>query len=340
MNIKNEILELLSKNETLSVNELVKKTSFTRAYIHRKLTELIENGKIIKTGNGKNTRYLKLDRQKIEKVISKINSFKRQYTNEGLKEDECLNEIAIHTSILFNLRENVTSIFEYAFTEIMNNAIEHSRAKYITVTAERDGEQIRFEIKDNGIGIFNNLKTKFRLKSIIDAVQDLTKGKFTTAPEKHTGEGIFFTSKISDIFVIKSYGKTLIINNILKDITVKDSKNIKGTYVTFVISAKTKKILKGLFDYYTDDSSKFNKSKIWVKLFEQSTHFISRSEAKRILNGLEKFKTIIFDFTDVKEIGQGFADEIFRVWQSSHRDIKIIPVNTNENVLFMINRVI
>ncbi|HEX2787488.1 MAG TPA: DUF4325 domain-containing protein [Ignavibacteria bacterium] len=334
------IFNFLDKKETISVNDIVSETGFTRAYIHRKLTELIAEGKVIKTGKGKNTKYLKSDSKRIKKFFSKVHSFKRRYINVNLKEDECLNEIVSQTAILSKLHDNIKTIFEYAFTEIMNNAIEHSNARYINVLTERTKEQLRFEIKDNGIGIFNNLKHKLRLKSIMDAIQNLTKGKFTTDPKRHTGEGIFFTSKIADIFIIKSYGKTLTFNNLLNDVSIKNSKNVKGTFITFVLSADSNKTLNELFKFYTDDSAKFNKSKIWIKLFEQNKHFISRSEAKRVLNGLEKFDVIILDFKNINEIGQGFADEIFRVWQSSHPQIKIMPMNANENVMFMINRAI
>jgi len=66
--------------------------------------------------------------------------------------------------------------------------------------------------------------------------------------------------------------------------------------------------------------------------------FISRSQARRVLTGLEKFKEITLDFSDVETIGQGFADEVFRVWKNNHPDIKINYQNTNENILFMIKR--
>ena len=45
------------------------------------------------------------------------------------------------------------------------------------------------------------------------------------------------------------------------------------------------------------------------------------------------------DFADVEEIGQGFAHEIFVVFQKNHADIKIVPVNTNLEVEKMINHV-
>jgi hypothetical protein len=57
------------------------------------------------------------------------------------------------------------------------------------------------------------------------------------------------------------------------------------------------------------------------------------------MTNLEKFKLIVLDFDEIKTIGQAFADEVFRVFQSKHPKIKIKPVNTSETVKFMINRV-
>jgi hypothetical protein len=80
------------------------------------------------------------------------------------------------------------------------------------------------------------------------------------------------------------------------------------------------------------------RTRIVVKLFQVGTLFVSRSEAKRILSGLEKFKEIILDFNHVREIGQGFADEIFRVWANQHPDSIFVPINMNDAVSFMVNR--
>ncbi|MBU1862219.1 MAG: STAS-like domain-containing protein [Candidatus Omnitrophica bacterium] len=65
---------------------------------------------------------------------------------------------------------------------------------------------------------------------------------------------------------------------------------------------------------------------------------MARSQARRILFGLDQFKCIVLDFKDVAGIGQGFADEIFRVFQNAHPDISFEVVNANESVQFMIAR--
>jgi len=65
---------------------------------------------------------------------------------------------------------------------------------------------------------------------------------------------------------------------------------------------------------------------------------MSRGQAKRILQGLEKFNDITLDFSDVRIVGQGFVDEIFRVYQNKRPEVAIHFVNANEDVEFMIKR--
>ena len=84
----------------------------------------------------------------------------------------------------------------------------------------------------------------------------------------------------------------------------------------------------------------FNKTEITVHLAEEylGEHLISRSIARRILSNIDKFKVVFLDFENIETIGQGFADEIFRVFKNKHPEISVIPLNTNEEIDFMIKR--
>jgi len=65
---------------------------------------------------------------------------------------------------------------------------------------------------------------------------------------------------------------------------------------------------------------------------------ISRSQAKRIIRGLEKFNYIILDFKGVRLVGQGFVDEMFRVFAKKHPNVNICYINANDDVVFMVER--
>jgi hypothetical protein len=73
-------------------------------------------------------------------------------------------------------------------------------------------------------------------------------------------------------------------------------------------------------------------------LFEIGTEFVSRSEAKRLLRSLEKFEEVELNFQNVRSVGQGFVDEVFRVWAADHPSQKMVPINMNAKVKFMVER--
>jgi hypothetical protein len=67
---------------------------------------------------------------------------------------------------------------------------------------------------------------------------------------------------------------------------------------------------------------------------------VSRSQAKRVANRFERFKRVELDFTGIEEIGQAFADEMFRVFATAHPEIRITPLNTGPAVAQMIRRAV
>jgi hypothetical protein len=116
----------------------------------------------------------------------------------------------------------------------------------------------------------------------------------------------------------------------------------KGTRVFFTINIASKRHLIDIFNKYTnlDDESDygFDKTEILVKLYTTGGIHVSRSQARRILSGLEKFKVILFDYDKVPMVGQAFADEIYRVFHNTYPHIKIEEINMSEGVKFMVER--
>ncbi len=338
MNIKGLILKGLAKNRKLKVADIVKVTGFSRTYINRFFQELRNEGKIVLIGKANKAYYIPAKKDIIKKVKKETLNIRRILRNINLSEDIVLSRVKKDTGIFLNLPKNVSAILGYAFTEMLNNAIEHSRSEKVIVTMKGDGIGINFEVIDFGIGIFSNIMKKKKLNNELEAIQDLLKGKETTAPKEHTGEGIFFTSKVADKLIIQGSKKKLIFNNQLNDIFIKDIKPIKGTKVKFEISKQSKRDLTKVFREYAGEAFEFSKTKVTIDLYKMDNAYISRSQARRVLSGLNKFKTIILDFKNIETVGQAFADEVFRVWQNHHPTIKIIYQNANENILFMIKR--
>jgi DNA-binding Lrp family transcriptional regulator len=338
MDVRSLIIEKLQKNGNVRASEIVRDTGYSRTYVNRFFRELREEGVLTLIGKANRARYIPATEKRVTKERKAIKNVRKILLNKDLNEDEIFSDIRQNTGILCELAENVSVIIEYAFCEMLNNAIEHSCSDKITMKMERRSESIYFEIRDYGIGIYKNIKEKYDLDNEIDAIQDLTKGKLTTDPASHSGEGIFFTSKAGNTLVIQSSRMKLIFDNLINDIFVRNVKNTKGTRITFSISTDSTKKLNTVFDRYSDNHYNFSTTEVFIKLYDTKTNYLSRSQARRLLTGLEKYNTVILDFKGVSSVGQAFADEIFRVWQNKYPDITIASKNTLENVSFMINR--
>jgi len=338
MNIERLILKKLTENKEIKAADIIKATGFSRAYVNRFFQKLKDEGKIVLVGKANKACYISVDKKTVSREKRSILSVRKILRNRNLSEDLVLDEIKRDTGIFFGLPKNISAIINYAFSEILNNAIEHSKSPKIEIQMQRNAAGVVFDVRDWGVGIFNNIKKKKKLKNVFEAIQDLLKGKQTTSPKKHTGEGIFFTSKAGDMLTIQSSRKKLIFNNILDDIFIKEVKKTTGTKVNFSVALKSKRNLSSIFKKYSDKAFSFAKTETKVSLYRIDTDFISRSQARRIVSGLDKFKKIVLDFKKVDMVGQAFADEIFRVWQGRYPYIEIKYNNANDNVVFMIKR--
>lgn len=308
----------------------------TRSWVSAVISDLVKNGSLIKSGSTAGAVYALP-----ENAAELGSSIARHFERKDLKEHEVLDSINHQAPFLAQLDENIRSLFDYAFSEMLNNAIEHSKSKNVDIKVGADEKNLWFEVSDNGIGVFRNVQTERGLSSEFEAMQDLLKGKSTTHPHAHSGEGIFFTSKVADTFILDSFGYSLRVDNTIPDIFFEETKSRKGTKVSFSISKNTNKHLNHIFSLYETDHEDpdFDKTEIQVRLYKIGTIYVSRSQARRILAGLEKFKHIILNFDKVPTVGQAFADEIFRVFQRKHPDIKISTEKMNEAVKYMIDRV-
>jgi hypothetical protein len=337
-----QIIDFIKEKGIVKSSELVKVFGVSRQYIAKLTSRLIKENKVIKIGSTRlasytTEKYLEKNPTLIPITYSKV------LENKNLEEHKILSDIEQHFLPIQECSENIKSIFEYAFSEMLNNAIEHSTSKKIKFIITINRDILYFSIDDYGVGVFRNIMNKRHLNSELEAIQDLLKGKTTTAPKLHSGEGIFFTSKVGDEFILDSYGWQFISNNQIKDIFVKKIKGQKqGTKVMFRINIKKGQHLNDIFKQYTnigDESDYgFDKTEIRVRLYAMGGVNISRSQARRVLAGLEKFKVIVMDYDRVPTIGQAFADEVYRVFKIKNPNIEIQDQNMNEAVNFMVER--
>ncbi len=339
---KQEILRILDQKDRITTGELVVAFHVSRQYAHALMSQLVQDGLVIRLGKTRNAFYV---RKKFIDAHPELvpHRFNLRLRNTGLEEHAVLEKIETEFISLRTLSEHARNIFTFAFSEMLNNAIEHSEGKSITIELRSEEGVLIFVIRDNGIGVFRNVMRKKKLNSELEAIQDILKGKTTTIPHSHSGQGIFFTSRAADTFMLRSFNQILIVDTENNDVRIERSTVPKrGTEVTFLLKMGTERHLSHVFREYTNLTKEsdygFDKTDIHVKLYSASGVNISRSQARRILHGLEKFMFIRFDYEQVPLIGQAFADEIYRVFHNKYPHITLENIHMNESVAFMVER--
>jgi len=302
----------------------------TRQAINKHLKKLVSGHALTESGNTRLKTY----------NLASIFEWSKTYIIEaGVAEDRVwLNDIR---NMLDNLPDNVRSIWNYGFTEMFNNAIDHSNGSQILVEVRKTAESTEMLIMDNGLGIFKKIQTELNLLDERHALLELSKGKLTTDKSRHSGQGIFFTSRMFDVYNILSGGVYFAHQfGWPEDWILERDKFEHGTAVWMKLNNHTARTAKKIFAQYTSgEDFGFTKTTIPVNLAQYGNdELISRSQAKRLLARVEFFKVVILDFTNVDSIGQAFADQIFRVFKLEHPEIKITAINANTNVTQMIQR--
>lgn len=326
---RRKILDQLGASGSATGPELADALGITRQAINQHIRRLLAQGEIVKTGSTRAARYY------LTEHAPEGRRLERNFVLTGLDEAEVYEAFALALN-LRSLRNNVETIVNYAFTEMLNNAIDHSESERCNVTFDVDPARVRFTVRDFGIGVFHSISDKLGLPDEHAAMIELIKGKTTTMPSRHSGEGIFFVSRAADRYALRSHRIQLQWDRLVGDVFASDANQLEGTLVEFEIQSEAKTRLETVFEAFApaEYDFRFEKTRVFVKLLRED--YVSRSEAKRLLHKLEKFSEIELDMRDVAHVGQGFVDEVFRVFASRHPGIKIRAVNASAAVQAMI----
>ena len=310
----------------ISTDEAMRLLGGSRATAQRRLRTFVMEGRLVREGAGRGARYV-LPQPRWERRL------------DGLEEDRLWTEVRPALADLgFSARELGT--IGYTFTEMINNAIDHSRGRIVQVAAAASPSGVILEIVDDGIGVFRSVRECQRLSEDVESVFVLEKGRFTTQPERHSGEGIFFSSKAANRYRLESGNVAWLVDNDAHDTAIEllpESRTGTRVVLTFVPGKVF--AMEDVFRQWTDpDTLAFDRTKTTVRLAGFGVQLLSRSEARRVTVGLEKFRHVTLDFTGVDLVGQGFCDEVFRVFASAHPHIVLAPTGMNDSVTFMIER--
>lgn len=329
--VRRFILEHVEKHSNDIAKITAKHFGVTRQAVNKHLQKLAAERALSESGQTKNRVYRLAPLSEWEKVYAIV---------PGLAEDEVWrNDVR---PILGQLPDNVLNIWHYGFTEMFNNALDHSDGSSIYIKIRKRAIDAQIIISDDGIGIFKKIQTALNLADERHAILELAKGKLTTDPRRHSGEGIFFTSRMFDSFDILSGGVYFLHQfGKAEDWIMEREKFQTGTTVFMELSNHTSRTTTKIYDQYTSgDDIGFTKTVVPVKLAQYGNEqLISRSQAKRLLTRVEQFKVVIFNFEEVDAIGQAFADEIFRVFVQQHPEIELLVQKANSAVKRMIDRV-
>ena len=330
--IRNFILENVSAHPK-DISALVSSQfGISRPAVLGHIWKLIDDGVLKAKGTTRARQY------ELRPLVDEAFSFK---LSPDAEEDKVWRHLV--RPLLRKIPTNVMRICEYGMNEMINNAIDHSEGSETRIRVQQSAANVAFLLRDNGIGIFNKIQRHLRLGEPRQAILELSKGKLTTDPSRHTGEGIFFVSRMFDRFVVFSEGLFFSPHDIgYVDIPgLHDSD--RGTSVSMNISTRSRRTTQEVFGLYAsedDDDYSFSKTDVPVALAKfGGDNLVSRSQARRLLARLHKFRRITLDFTGIDSIGQAFADEVFRVHPRYYPDIEVSATNTNHDIERMIHRV-
>ena len=332
---KEQILQYMLKLIAAKDEKLVAKTleafegEISKSSIYNYLSKLCQSNVIQKRGSS-------------YELVSESRVF--TYKNNGTLDEDRIFERDVE-ALLEQFPKNVFSAWRYAFTEMMNNAIEHSAATDITVVVSRNAFKTSITIADNGKGIFNNIRQYIKNErgedyTLKECASLLFAGKFTTAKSMHSGEGIFFTSHLMDSFMIISDNVVFSRNNFTDFNFESHIYEAQSTTVIMELDNNSKKTTREIFNRFSDVDEGFIKTQIPIAHIFSGAGPVSRSEARRLGELIVKFKEVDLDFVNVEEVGQAFVHELFIVWQRNNPGIKLNVLNACDDVDFMIRRVI
>ena len=329
--IQAALLQAVTTHPRDLVGMVAAQLGLSKARIGIEVRDLVAGGYLLKQGTTRPNYALGQNRR-----------FERRYRRAGLAEDAVWFEHLM--PLLGDLPRNVLDIAHYGMTEMVNNAVDHSDAESVLVRMERRDGQLWLDVADDGIGIFRKITRALALPDERLALLELSKGKLTTDPKRHSGEGVFFTSRMFDHFEIESGG--LVFDHdatepddILLDID--ETADVGGTAVRMAIAADSPRTARQIFDAFSSgpDEYAFAKTVVPVRLAKVGDeNLISRSQAKRLLLRVDRFRCVMLDFEGVTTIGQAFADEIFRVFSNEHPEVELVAIHAVPEVQQMIRR--
>jgi anti-sigma regulatory factor (Ser/Thr protein kinase) len=264
----------------------------------------------------------------------------QRYALAGLEEDAPWD---IDFAPMFALPPAVNRMVQHAFSELLNNAIDHSGGTHVTVSLRQTASHVQLLVSDNGCGLFQNIAEAFAIDNPQLAMLELSKGKLTSQPRRHSGHGLFFTSRLAEVFDLHANdtafqkrawdGQGWHLQRALKH---------EGTSVYASFALDTPRTLDAVRKAHSLDGlgACFERTVVPLRLLTSAVSGLeSRAQARRIGARLNEFQRVELDFSGVPDIGHAFADELLRVLAREAPAVELVPLNMSPAVAAMVGSV-
>jgi len=253
----------------------------------------------------------------------------------------------------FELPAAVRHMTQHSFTELLNNAIEHSGGTNVTVSMRQTPLQLQLLVADDGCGLFNRIAQCFAIEEPDLAMLELGKGKLTTAPDHHSGHGLFFSAQLADVIDIQANGVSYQRRawepgqwHGARPRTPAGAAR-PGTTVYLAIQLQTDRTLEAVLQAHSASGRGYDFARTRVPLAllcgrpagATDAALLSRAEARRATQRLTQFAHADIDFSGIGHLGHGFADELFRVFRRQHPQIELHAVGMAPEVAAMVESV-
>ena len=321
------LLQRIFEEDPDFVDKTMEAFGVSRSTVYNYITRLQEQGELERVGGSMPYR-----------ILYRTTRFTIDTSKEKSEDRVFTRDIA---PLLADLPFNAQKIWRYAITAMLNNAMEHSRASAIVVVVNKSRLCTLVGVLDNGVGIFRRIQQAYReemgeVLTTAEAASLLYTGKYTTAPERHAGEGIFFTSRLMDNFAIRSDMQLFTLSG--AEEAAEGGERFRGTAVQMALANDTERELSAVMASYVDDEEGFVRTEIPMARVFGGQVPMSRSEARRLGEMLIGFREAVLDFTDMPEIGPDFAHEQFGVITRARGDLTLRAQHANERIAAAIRR--
>lgn len=311
---------------------LAARTGASRAACRAALRRLVEMHWLIREG----TQHKPLYRPGLLRQVV------RRYPLAGLSEDLPWSH---DFAPFFDLPAEVNRMTQHAFGELLNNAIDHSEGGNVTVSLRQTPSHVQLLVSDDGRGVFDKIQEAFDLGDPQLAMLELSKGKLTSQPACHSGRGLFFTSRLADVFDLHANAAAFQRRD-WDAAGWRAGRPMKrqGTSVYFGLALDTTRTLEAVLRAHSLDGQGFGFDRTVVPLRLVASELAgleSRAQARRVANRLNRFKHAEVDFDGIEHIGHSFADELFRVLAANEASgVTLVPTRMSTNVAAMIGSVV